>query len=43
MSYELEYGSAVVEMHKDAIEPGTRALLIDDVLATGGLLAQRPS
>ncbi|MBW8173319.1 adenine phosphoribosyltransferase [Ornithinimicrobium sp. Arc0846-15] len=36
VSYELEYGSAVVEMHTDAIAPGTRALLIDDVLATGG-------
>lgn len=39
VSYDLEYGSATVEMHKDAIEPGKRVLLIDDVLATGGTAA----
>ncbi|MDH7600935.1 MAG: adenine phosphoribosyltransferase [Armatimonadota bacterium] len=34
--YALEYGTSAVEMHKDAIEPGMRAVLIDDLLATGG-------
>lgn len=37
-SYELEYGSAVVEMHTDAIHQGSRVILIDDVLATGGTM-----
>lgn len=36
MSYELEYGSASVEMHKDAILPGQRVAIIDDLIATGG-------
>jgi adenine phosphoribosyltransferase len=35
-SYELEYGSDTLEMHKDAIKPGERVLVHDDVLATGG-------
>ena len=35
-SYELEYGTNTLEMHEDAIEPGQRVLLIDDLLATGG-------
>lgn len=35
-SYELEYGQAVVEIHDDAVEPGQRVLLVDDLLATGG-------
>jgi adenine phosphoribosyltransferase len=35
-SYELEYGSATLAMHVDALKPGDRVLLIDDVLATGG-------
>ena len=35
-SYELEYGDAQVEMHVDAINPGERVVLIDDLLATGG-------
>ena len=35
-SYELEYGSDAVEMHADAVEPGQRVLIIDDLLATGG-------
>ena len=35
-SYSLEYGEAVVEMHKDAVKPGERVVLIDDLLATGG-------
>jgi adenine phosphoribosyltransferase len=34
--YELEYGTDTVEMHKDAIDKGTRVLLVDDLLATGG-------
>ena len=32
----LEYGAAVVEVHDDAIQPGERILLVDDLLATGG-------
>lgn len=39
MEYELEYGTDCVEIHKDAIEPGKRVLLIDDLLATGGTAA----
>ena len=35
-SYELEYGTATVEMHKDAIKPGQKVLLVDDLIATGG-------
>ncbi|HTR94405.1 MAG TPA: adenine phosphoribosyltransferase [Trebonia sp.] len=34
--YDLEYGSAVLEVHQDAFEPGERVLIVDDVLATGG-------
>jgi adenine phosphoribosyltransferase len=34
--YELEYGTDVIEIHKDAIKKGTKVLLIDDLLATGG-------
>jgi len=34
--YDLEYGKAVLEIHKDAIRPGERVLIVDDVLATGG-------
>ena len=36
VSYDLEYGSATLEAHRDAIAPGERVLIIDDVLATGG-------
>jgi adenine phosphoribosyltransferase len=36
VSYTLEYGEAVLEMHRDAVEPGDRVLVVDDVLATGG-------
>lgn len=36
VSYELEYGSAELEMHKDAIKPGQRVVLVDDLIATGG-------
>lgn len=35
-AYTLEYGEAVVEMHSDAIAPGQRVLIVDDLLATGG-------
>ena len=35
-SYELEYGTDEVEMHTDAIKPGERVLLVDDLIATGG-------
>jgi adenine phosphoribosyltransferase len=38
-TYELEYGTAEVEMHADGIRPGQRVLLVDDVLATGGTAA----
>lgn len=36
MEYELEYGKAVIEMHKDSIKPGQRVLIVDDLIATGG-------
>jgi adenine phosphoribosyltransferase len=35
-SYQLEYGTATIEVHTDAFEPGERVLIVDDVLATGG-------
>ena len=35
-SYALEYGEAVLEVHRDAIAPGARVLVVDDLLATGG-------
>lgn len=35
-SYDLEYGSATIEMHEDAIKPGQKVLIHDDLLATGG-------
>lgn len=37
-SYELEYGMDTLEIHKDAIKPGERVLMIDDLLATGGTM-----
>jgi len=43
VSYDLEYGKDVLEMHKDAIGPGTRALIVDDLLATGGTAAAAAS
>jgi adenine phosphoribosyltransferase len=39
VSYQLEYGEATVEVHQDAIGPGARVLIVDDVLATGGTVA----
>lgn len=37
-TYELEYGSATVELHTDAVKPGDQVLLIDDLIATGGTM-----
>lgn len=37
-TYELEYGSATVEMHTDAVQPGHRVVLVDDLVATGGTM-----
>lgn len=37
-TYELEYGSATVELHTDAVQPGHRVLLVDDLIATGGTM-----
>jgi adenine phosphoribosyltransferase len=39
VGYDLEYGSATLELHQDSIAPGERVLLVDDVLATGGTVA----
>lgn len=36
VEYELEYGTAELEMHKDAVKPGQRVVIIDDLMATGG-------
>lgn len=36
MSYDLEYGQATIEMHKDSIKPGQKVVIVDDLLATGG-------
>lgn len=36
--YDLEYGSAVIEMHKDSVKPGQKVVLIDDLIATGGTI-----
>lgn len=39
IEYALEYGTDVLEIHKDAIQPGSKVLIVDDVLATGGTAA----
>lgn len=39
IEYDLEYGSDRLEIHRDAIRPGARALMVDDLLATGGTMA----
>lgn len=36
--YDLEYGSATIEMHKDSIKPGQKVVLVDDLIATGGTI-----
>lgn len=38
MSYDLEYGSAEIEMHADSIKPGQKVVLVDDLIATGGTI-----
>lgn len=38
MEYELEYGIATIEIHKDAIKPGQKVVIIDDLIATGGTI-----
>lgn len=37
-SYNLEYGQATIEMHKDSIKPGQKVVLVDDLIATGGTI-----
>ncbi|GAB4237346.1 MAG: adenine phosphoribosyltransferase [Acidobacteriota bacterium] len=39
VSYELEYGTDSLEIHRDAVEPGERVLIVDDLIATGGTAA----
>lgn len=38
MNYELEYGSATIEVHRDAVKPGDKVVLVDDLIATGGTI-----
>ena len=38
-TYDLEYGSATIEMHKDSIKPGQKVVVVDDLIATGGTVA----
>jgi len=38
VSYDLEYGAATIEMHKDSIKPGQKILIVDDLIATGGTI-----
>lgn len=38
MEYELEYGTAVIEIHRDAIQPGQKVVIVDDLIATGGTI-----
>lgn len=38
MEYDLEYGTATIEMHKDAILPGQKVVIVDDLIATGGTI-----
>nr|WP_318683807.1 adenine phosphoribosyltransferase [uncultured Acetatifactor sp.] len=36
ISYDLEYGQSVIEMHRDSVKPGQKVLIVDDLIATGG-------
>src|SRR5690606_26665801 len=38
-TYQLEYGTDTLEIHKDAVEPGQKVLIVDDLLATGGTIS----
>ncbi len=38
MEYDLEYGTATIEIHKDSIKPGQKVVLVDDLIATGGTI-----
>ena len=38
MEYDLEYGTATIEIHKDTIKPGQKVLIVDDLMATGGTI-----
>ena len=38
-TYDLEYGTATIEMHKDSIKPGQKVVVVDDLIATGGTVA----
>jgi len=38
MDYDLEYGKATIELHRDAIKPGQRVVIVDDLIATGGTI-----
>jgi adenine phosphoribosyltransferase len=38
MEYDLEYGKATIEMHRDAIQPGQKVVIVDDLIATGGTI-----
>lgn len=38
-TYDLEYGRATIEVHRDAVEPGSKVLMVDDLLATGGTIS----
>lgn len=38
MDYDLEYGKATIEMHKDSIKPGQKVVIVDDLIATGGTI-----
>ena len=36
MEYALEYGTSVIELHEDAVKPGQKVVIVDDLIATGG-------
>lgn len=38
MTYDLEYGTATIELHKDAVKPGQKVVIVDDLIATGGTI-----